>query len=315
MNLIHPSAIIEPGAVIGLGSCVGAFSHIKPGARIGQECSLGNGVYVEDDVVIGNHVILGNGVQIGKGTLIEDDVSIKARAIITSAPLSKSSLPLNSYQTTIKAGTRVEYNSTILAGVTLGRNSQVEPGSVVKRTVPANAIVAGNPAGIVGYAASAIPKVGFSLPGLADDKQSPLLLEVGGCALYRLPLITDIRGQLAVTEFGKDLPFQPKRCFWVFDVPNREVRGEHAHKELHQFLICVKGSASVVLDDGKNRMELNLSQPNVGLHIPPRVWGIQYKYSPDAILLVLTSDIYLSEDYIRDYDDFLAFTKQSTTPV
>jgi dTDP-4-dehydrorhamnose 3,5-epimerase-like enzyme len=108
-----------------------------------------------------------------------------------------------------------------------------------------------------------------------------------------------------VGEFDKHLPFVPKRYFVVFDVPSKDVRGEHAHKTLHEFLVCVHGSLSIVLDDGNKRREVQLNSPTVGLHIPPLVWGIQYRFSSDAVLLVLASEPYDPDDYIRDYDEFL----------
>jgi hypothetical protein len=91
----------------------------------------------------------------------------------------------------------------------------------------------------------------------------------------------------------------------VFDVPSKEIRGEHAHRHCHQFLICIKGSCSVVVDDGRTRAEVLLNRPNLGLHVQPLVWATEYKYTPDAVLLVLASDVYKAEDYIRDYDLFL----------
>jgi dTDP-4-dehydrorhamnose 3,5-epimerase-like enzyme len=91
----------------------------------------------------------------------------------------------------------------------------------------------------------------------------------------------------------------------VFDVPSSDVRGEHAHRKLHQFLVCVKGSCSLVVDDGNNREEIVLDSPSIGVHVPPMIWGVQYKYSPDAVLLVLASDTYDQNDYIRNYDDYL----------
>ena len=87
------------------------------------------------------------------------------------------------------------------------------------------------------------------------------------------------------------------------------MRGEHAHKACHQFLVCVKGSVGIVLDDGDKRDEIVLDSARVGLHIPPMVWGIQYQFSSDAVLLVLASDRYSAEDYIRNYDEFLAAVK------
>jgi UDP-2-acetamido-3-amino-2,3-dideoxy-glucuronate N-acetyltransferase len=102
------------------------------------------------------------------------------------------------------------------------------------------------------------------------------------------------------------LPFEIKRYFMVFDVPNQEVRGEHAHHQLHEFLICLRGSCAIALDDGQHRDEVTLNSPTIGLHVPPKVWRVHYKYSHDAMLLVLASDLYLADDYIRDYDEFLA---------
>ena len=131
-----------------------------------------------------------------------------------------------------------------------------------------------------------------------------------GVRLYRLPIIVNLRGSLSFAEYGQFLPFIPKRYFLVFDVTSKEIRGEHAHKELHQFLICPKGSCSVVVDDGKIREEVVLDNPGLGLHIPPMIWAIQYKYSADAVLMVLASDVYKADDYIRDYDDYLTLLKE-----
>jgi dTDP-4-dehydrorhamnose 3,5-epimerase-like enzyme len=123
-----------------------------------------------------------------------------------------------------------------------------------------------------------------------------------------LPEFQDLRGALSFTEFEKDLPFIAKRCFWVFNVPSKEVRGEHAHKQCHQFLVCVAGSVTVLLDDGVNRREVLLDSPSTGLHIAPKVWAVQYRYSKDAVMIVLASHTYDAEDYIRDYKQFLAYT-------
>ena len=116
--------------------------------------------------------------------------------------------------------------------------------------------------------------------------------------------VADIRGSLTVGEFERTVPFPVKRYFMVFDVPSVETRGEHAHRVCHQFLICVRGSCAVVADDGKNRQEFLLDRPDIGIHLPPMVWGIQYKYSADAMLLVFASHYYDSADYIRDYAEF-----------
>lgn len=122
--------------------------------------------------------------------------------------------------------------------------------------------------------------------------------------LIELPNIIDSRGNLTVAEFGKSVPFDAKRFFMVYQVPLVEVRGEHAHHQCQQFLIAARGRISVIADDGITREEFLLDRPNIGLYLPPLVWGVQYKYSPDACLLVFASDYYDNTDYIRDYDQF-----------
>jgi len=92
----------------------------------------------------------------------------------------------------------------------------------------------------------------------------------------------------------------------VFDVPGKDVRGEHAHRRCHQFLVCLRGSLSVVVDDGQASEEIALDRPSIGLYLPPMVWAVQYRYSADALLLVFASDPYDASDYIRDYDEFLS---------
>ena len=90
----------------------------------------------------------------------------------------------------------------------------------------------------------------------------------------------------------------------VFNLPSLETRGEHAHGECHQFLICVSGSCAVVADDGANCQEFVLDRQDLGIQLPPMVCGIQYKYSADAVVLVFASHYYDSSDYIRDYSQF-----------
>ena len=139
-----------------------------------------------------------------------------------------------------------------------------------------------------------------------SEKFSIEKTSVKDVALYHFPLVNDIRGDLVFGEFEKTVPFIAKRFFVITNVPSLQVRGEHAHSKCHQFLVCTKGSCSVVIDDGKNREEVILDQPNKGVYLPPMTWGVQYKYTSDAVLLVFASDYYDNSDYIRDYDKFLA---------
>jgi UDP-2-acetamido-3-amino-2,3-dideoxy-glucuronate N-acetyltransferase len=128
---------------------------------------------------------------------------------------------------------------------------------------------------------------------------------VRGVSLYRLPQVQDERGMLTFAEVRSHMPFAVERFFMVYRVPSREVRGEHAHKVLHQFLVCVSGSCSVIADDGAAGREFLLNSPALGLYLPPMTWCVHHKYSPDAVLLVLASDVYESADYIRDYAVFM----------
>jgi UDP-2-acetamido-3-amino-2,3-dideoxy-glucuronate N-acetyltransferase len=120
-----------------------------------------------------------------------------------------------------------------------------------------------------------------------------------------LPNIGDPRGNLTAGEFGRSIPFEAKRYFVVYQVPLVKIRGEHAHRKCHQFLICVRGRMMVSADDGTERKEHLLDRPDRGLYLPPMIWGTQFDYSPDATLLVFASEYYDADDYIRDYRDFL----------
>jgi dTDP-4-dehydrorhamnose 3,5-epimerase-like enzyme len=137
------------------------------------------------------------------------------------------------------------------------------------------------------------------------DDASVLRTSVQGVTLHRLKLVKDMRGSLSVGEYSRDIPFTPQRYFLVFDVPSADVRGEHAHRSCEQFLVCAKGQLAVVADDGSRREEFRLDSPEIGVYLPAMVWGIQYRYSADAVLLVFASHAYDPADYIRSYDDFL----------
>jgi UDP-2-acetamido-3-amino-2,3-dideoxy-glucuronate N-acetyltransferase len=138
-------------------------------------------------------------------------------------------------------------------------------------------------------------------------------LTVERVRLIELPKIVDFRGSLAFGEFGQQLPFIPKRYFVIFDVPSMEVRGEHAHRNLHQFLVCLRGSCAILVDDGRSRDEIILERPEFGVYLPPMIWGIQYKFTSDAILLVLASDVYDADDYIRDYDHYKRLVSKTSS--
>ena len=303
----HPQALVESTA-IGARTRVWAFAHILPGAVIGEDCNICDGVFIENDVSIGNNVTLKCGVQIWDGITLEDDVFVGPNATFTNDLFPRSGQRPAAYpRILVRRGASIGANATILPGLTIGPNAMVGAGAVVTRDVPPNAIVVGNPARITGYGNGSSQAVVAAAD--ADGVSGPRALSVSGAKLHVLPRVHDLRGALAFGELDTHLPFAPKRFFVVYDVPSREVRGEHAHHGLHEFLVCLRGSCAVALDDGTSRDEIVLDTPTLGLHVPPKLWRVHYKYSPDAILLALCSDVYDPKDYIRDYEEFLKVVK------
>lgn len=126
--------------------------------------------------------------------------------------------------------------------------------------------------------------------------------------LFTLKNIVDPRGNLTVGEASRDVPFEIKRFFMIYQVPLTDIRGEHAHRKCEQVLIAARGSISVDLDNGLEKESFFLSKPTQALHIPAMHWGAQYNYSPDACLIVFASEYYDENDYIRDYSQFIRET-------
>ena len=288
---------------IGRGSRIWQFAVVLPGAKIGQDCNICAHCLIESDVVLGDRVTVKSGAHLWDGLRVGDDVFIGPNASFANDLFPRSrQKPEQFLVTTIHAGASIGAGAVVLPGLEIGRNAMVAAGAVVIRSVPPNAVVVGNPAKIVGYVDATSGEEASVAP--AKPQVGASETRVSGVTLHRLPLVADIRGSLTVGEFDRSIPFLPKRYFMVFDVPSVETRGEHAHKDCHQFLICVRGSCAVVADDGINRQEFLLDRQDLGIHLPPMVWGIQYKYSANAVLLVFASNYYDSADYIRDYQQF-----------
>ncbi|MCK9688348.1 WxcM-like domain-containing protein [Scleromatobacter humisilvae] len=266
---IDPQAVIDPHAVIENGCVVGARCIVRSGAH------LGAGAWLDSDVVVG-----------------------------PNATLEAAGTDFDTSRVRVHSGVRIGANATICAGATLADRCEIRPGAVVTRSVPSCAIVEGNPATIIGYVDTEfdnLPRSTTAGRRAASVEQTP----VKGVTVHRFPIHPDLRGNLTVGEFDRQVPFTPLRFFMVFGVPSREIRGEHAHLACHQFLICVEGSCALVADDGNKRFEVLLDDPSLGVYLPPMTWGIQYKYSADAKLLVFASHHYDSADYIRDYRQYL----------
>lgn len=244
-------------------------------AAFGHDCIIPDDANIESGVTLGHRVILAG-----------DKIVIRSNARLDSA-------------------------CVIAEHVTIGQGAWVRAGAVVLRSIPPNAIVEGNPAQVVGYVDRATQEQRpdprlievQSFGNLARPARIPL--DVGGSAIFLMRSVSDTRGSLTVGEVPTEVPFTPTRYFAVFGVPSVELRGEHAHKQCQQFLICLHGSCRVLLDDGQRRCEVTLDRPDMGVFMPEMIWGTQYRYSPDAVLLVFASRPYEADDYLRTYDEFL----------
>jgi UDP-2-acetamido-3-amino-2,3-dideoxy-glucuronate N-acetyltransferase len=269
MPNIHPTALCQS-------------AKIAPGATIGPYCVIERGAVVEDGAVITSHAFVGENSRIGSKSLIGAGARIGAGCILDR-------------DVTVGA------NAVIADNVHLHISASVTPGTKVTNAVPPYAIVSGVEGTITGYvdaASDALPNV--AAPTHEGSRES----RVRGVGLYEMREFPDLRGALLVGEFGTELPFVPVRYFLVYDVLSERTRGEHAHKTCHQFLTCIQGACSVLADDGTNRQEFRLDRRNIGVHLPPMTWGVQYKYTRDAVLLVFASTHYDPDDYIRDYAEF-----------
>lgn len=305
---VHEKGLCE-SAHVGSGTRIWAFAHVLPGARIGRNCNICDHVFIENDVVLGDGVTVKCGVQLWDGLRVGDRVFIGPNATFTNdrAPRSKQ-YPDAFLQTVLDDDVSIGANATILPGLHIGRGAMIGAGAVVTRDVPPYATVVGNPAVIVGYQTERreTPPRTATVDALESKIGDRLDLGVGGCFLERLPNFADMRGSLTPLEEGQGFPFAPKRIFLVYGVASSHVRGEHAHRACEQFLIAARGSLSVVLDDGARRVETRLTDPTVGLYLAPMVWGTQYKFDLDCVLMVAASRPYEPDDYIRDYETFLS---------
>ena len=122
---------------------------------------------------------------------------------------------------------------------------------------------------------------------------------------------SDRKGNLTVVENGKTLPFDVKRVYYLYDVPGGENRGSHAHRDLSQLIIAASGSFRVTLDDGTCKRSFFLNRPNQGLYVKPGIWRDLEDFSSGAVCMVLASEEYDSNDYIRSYEDFIKYRNEN----
>ena len=282
-TFIHPRAVCE-AADIGVGVRIEAMACVPATARIGSG------------------VTISNCVSLAPGMVVEDDVHIGPNASFPEHRILFSSM-VQERPTLLRKNCTIGANAIVGPGVIVGEHAVVDAGAVVTTSVQPFAIVSGNPARVIGFADT--PKTQATGDARSDSPVQVIHSKVKGVRAYQLPFITDPRGNLTVGEFGPHLPFAPKRYFATFDVPNATVRGEHAHRECEQFLLCLHGSCAVMVDDGEHREEFLLDRPTFGIYVPPMIWAAEYKHSADSTLLVFASHHYDPADYIRDYAEFL----------
>lgn len=292
--LIHPTADVQT-TTIGARTKIWQNVVVLPGAELGADVNVCASVFIENNVRIGNRVTLKSGVYLWDGIIIEDDVFIGPNATFTNDKFPRSKIQRElSPSTQIKEGASIGAGAVLLPGISIGRNAMVGAGAVVTKSVPDFAVVVGNPAQIISYTNSTripAPKIGNPEP---------------------LKFVEDLRGNLIAAEVGRQIPFNVARFFAIFDVPTTEIRGAHAHKKCHQFLVCVKGSVVVEVNNGLEAFTVILDKPNQGLYLPPLTWGVQRQYSNDAVLIVFASDPYDEDDYIRDFDEFKTLISKSS---
>ena len=144
------------------------------------------------------------------------------------------------------------------------------------------------------------------LPARKEDKG--VKYSVFDCTMVELDKHhSDRKGNLTVVENGKTLPFDVKRVYYIYDVPGGENRGAHAHRDLSQLIIAASGSFTVTLDDGNSKRSFFLNRPYQGLYVKPGMWRDLVDFSSGAVAMVLASDVYKAEDYIRTYEDFIKY--------
>ena len=131
------------------------------------------------------------------------------------------------------------------------------------------------------------------------------------CVILPLNKIHNRAGNITIVEGQTNVPFDVKRIYYLYDIPGGEDRGAHAHKELRQLMVAASGSFDVLLDDGMNKKVVTLNRPDYGLLIVPGIWRELMEFSSGAVCLVLASEVYTNEDYIREYQEFINFNHET----
>ena len=273
------------------------------GTGIVSEVSADPGVVAPADFVLGAGCSVGAYAFIGPGCVAEDNVQIGARATVL-APEPTSDVAAQ--RLLVQSGATIGAGAVVCGANVIGRGARIEPGAVVTSDVPPHAVVAGNPSHVTGYVSAAAGGApGRPIEMVHAPAEVGAVVLPNGVSVIRFPEVIDLRGQLTFGEVDGQLPFAVDRFFLVYGVASQELRGEHAHRSCHQLIIATTGAVSVLTDNGSELIEVRIDEPTIGVHLPPMVWGVQFRHTADAVLMVLASDRYDADDYIRDYDEFI----------
>jgi acetyltransferase-like isoleucine patch superfamily enzyme len=290
VTVVHPANLYE--CHLADGVFVGPFVEIQRGVRIGPRTRIQSHSFVCELVTIGQDCFIAHGV------MFVNDLFSEGGPAKTPAGWK-----------TIEICDRVSIgsNATILAGITIGESAVVGAGAVVTRNVPSRAIVVGNPARITGYVDKT--KVNRVQNTNGKIERSISATKVAGVALYSLEKTKDLQGEVCVAEFSEEIPFQAAGYFLVNKVPNSKIRREYAYKNCQQFLLCVRGEVSVIVDDGNQSEEIKLDSSSVGLFLPAMTWAVQYKFTENAILIGFVSLCCDEKERILSYEEFQKLVK------
>jgi glyoxylate utilization-related uncharacterized protein len=147
----------------------------------------------------------------------------------------------------------------------------------------------------------------ISVPGPLGGEA--LNSKLAGCRIIQLPKVEDVRGNLCFIEEKRHVPFAIRRVYWVYDVPGGGIRDAHAYRTLEEFIVAVSGNFDVAVDDGREQSIVQLNRSYTGLYVPPRVWRSLENFSSNSVALILASQPYLEEEYLRGYEDFMREVK------
>ncbi len=227
--------------------------------------------------------------EVRKSTQATKNVIIHPSAVIEDGVLFSDNFEKRDAPITIGKDCVIGAGAILLKGVNIGQGSRVLPGSIVKHDTPPQSVIQGNPARVVNYTAS------------SDH--------VNGIIEHPFDYIKNQTGVLSVCVSGKNAPFEFKRTFTLIEIESGNTRGNHAHKECHQFLTCYGGKVELFCDDGVNRKVITLEQMKNTVHVLPGTWIALFNFEKGAVVTVHTSHEYDEADYLRDYAEFLTYKK------